>query len=398
MSVLPAPPPARSSDGHLPRVLFVDDDPSVLDGLRRRLHGRFDITCADGGDAAIAAVQTRGPFAVVMSDMRMPGMNGAVLLERLRDMDRDMVRVLLTGFADTDSAIAAVNRGQIFRFLCKPCEPELLQRTLDDAVLQYRLVTAERELLEETLKGSVQALLETLSLAHPGAFARAVRIKDLVVRMIADQGRPDAWEIEVASMLSQLGAVTLPEPTIERLRSGEPLGRDEEEMVARLPKVADQLLAGIPRLEGARRIILEQQAPAGQHDVSFGGRVLRLAVAYEHLVASGAEPAVAIQTLRYRFEGDEALNLLSKLARSEASAQGAPVAIEVRVEDLVPGMVLETDVRTSGGALVVARGQVVTAGMAARLHNFGSRHRLTEMVVVTIQLDDDAEPALVDGV
>lgn len=374
----------------MPRVLLVDDDPSVLDGLRRRLHGKFELTCAEGGRRAIEAVSTSGPFAVVVSDMRMPGMDGAALLEALRAVQPDMVRVLLTGFTEVDNAIAAVNRGQIFRFLSKPCDGETLQRTLDEAVMQYRLITAERELLEKTLRGSVQALLETLSLADPAAFARAVSIKDLVVRMIKDLGRPDAWEIEVASMLSQLGAVTLPDTTIERLRSGTALSEDEEEMVARLPKVADRLLAGIPRLEGARRMILEQQAPPGQEDLSFGGRVLRLAVAYERLVAAGADPAVAVGTLRRRF-GDadgEAAILLSKLSKAGASSSG-PTVVEVRFHELVPGMTLESDVRTAGGALVVARGQVVTDGMAIRLRNFAARHRLSETVIVLVPGNED---------
>ncbi|HMK96303.1 MAG TPA: HD domain-containing phosphohydrolase, partial [Acidimicrobiales bacterium] len=215
-----------------------------------------------------------------------------------------------------------------------------------------------------------------------------------VMRMTKDLGRPDAWEIEIASMLSQLGAVTLPDTTIERLRNGSALSQDEEEMVARLPKVADRLLAGIPRLEGARRIILEQQAPPGREDVSFGGRVLRLAVAYERMVAGGADPALAVRSLKHRFgdEEDEVIALLSKLAR--ASTSSGPMAIEVPVRELAPGMVLESDVRTAGGALVVARGQLVTEGMAERLRNFAARHKLTEMVVVLVNDEEGDEEGL----
>ena len=172
------------ASNNLARVLLVDDEVSVLDGLRRRLHGRFQVTCAEGGREALGQVASSPPFAVAVSDMRMPDMDGATYLEQLREVQPDTVRVLLTGYTDIDGAVAAINQGHIFRFLFKPCDSETLINTLGDAVAQYRLVTAERELLEKTLRGSVQALVETLSLADPAAFALAVRIKDLVAGIL----------------------------------------------------------------------------------------------------------------------------------------------------------------------------------------------------------------------
>ena len=373
----------------LARVLVVDDEVSVLDGLRRRLHGRFDVTCAEGGDEALRALASKEPFVVVVSDMRMPGMDGAALLEQVRGSQPDAIRVLLTGYTDIDGAMNAINRGQIFRFLCKPCDGETLVKTLEDAVAQHRLVAAERELLEKTLRGSVQALVETLSLADPAAFARAVRIKDIVAGVLNRLAWPDRWEIEVASMLSQLGAVTLPDTTIDKLRRGVALTYDEEAMVARVPSIADRLLAGIPRLEGARRIIREQHAPATESDVSFGGRVLRAAVGYESLISSGTSPEVAVGTLRHRY-GETDAEILGALANS-AGGPGSTEVREVRVEELVPGMTLQCDVRSAGGTLVVARGQVVTESLAERLRNFVARNAVTETVVVDFSANGRGE-------
>ncbi len=90
-----------------------------------------------------------------MSDMRMPGMDGATVLTRARAVQPDTVRVLLTGQADMEDAVAAVNDGNIFRFLIKPCPRPVLVRALTDAVDQHRMITAERVLLERTLRGSV---------------------------------------------------------------------------------------------------------------------------------------------------------------------------------------------------------------------------------------------------
>src|SRR5918911_2964995 len=159
------------------RVLCVDDEPNVLEGLRRTLGGHYRVRTAVGGAAGLEAIEREGPFAVVVSDLRMPEMDGVAFLSRVRQRSPDTVRVLLTGQADLDAAIAAVNEGHIFRFLSKPCAQPVLFQALAAAEEQYRLITAERVLLEQTLYGSIKALTDILALAVPSAFGRAVRAK-----------------------------------------------------------------------------------------------------------------------------------------------------------------------------------------------------------------------------
>ena len=96
-----------------PRLLCVDDEPMVLEGLTLHLRRAFKLFTAPGGAAGLELIKKEGPFAVVMSDMRMPGMNGAEFLSKVREGWPDTVRILLTGQADLDSAISAVNEGQI---------------------------------------------------------------------------------------------------------------------------------------------------------------------------------------------------------------------------------------------------------------------------------------------
>ena len=151
------------------KILFVDDDPNILSAYTRTLHKRYRMATASGGEEALQIIQTDGPFAVVVSDMRMPGMDGVALLTHVRNFNPDTVRIMLTGNADMGTAIEAVNQGNIFRFLTKPCEPDDLALALDGAIKQYRLVTSERELLELTLKGSIDLLVE---LRLPGVVAK----------------------------------------------------------------------------------------------------------------------------------------------------------------------------------------------------------------------------------
>ncbi len=121
-----------------PRILIVDDDELILDALKRQLRSRFDLTTATEGKEAIRLVMSQGPYAVVVSDLRMPGMDGVTLLYLIRQAAPDTVRVLLTGKADLEAATLAINEGNIFRLLNKPCPTGMLLRALEAAVEQYR--------------------------------------------------------------------------------------------------------------------------------------------------------------------------------------------------------------------------------------------------------------------
>ena len=163
-----------------PRILCVDDEAHVLDGLSRVLRHRAEVVTAVGGPAGLALLQSDRDFAVITSDLRMPGLDGVAFLAAACRLAPDATRLLLTGNADVRSAIAAINDGHIFRFLTKPCPPEVLIAAVDQAIAQYRLVTAERVLLQETLHGSVKALVDVLALASPVAFGRAARCQRLI--------------------------------------------------------------------------------------------------------------------------------------------------------------------------------------------------------------------------
>ena len=159
------------------RILCVDDEPRVLEGLSLHLRRNYDVVTAESGADGLQAIKDKGPFAVALSDMRMPRMDGTAFLKAVRELAPDTVRMLLTGQADLQSTIDAVNKGQIFRFLTKPCPSQQLMGAFEAATEQYRLVMAERVLLEQTLHGSIKALTDILALSNPVAFGSATRIK-----------------------------------------------------------------------------------------------------------------------------------------------------------------------------------------------------------------------------
>jgi response regulator RpfG family c-di-GMP phosphodiesterase len=376
-----------------PRILCIDDDVALLEGLRRQLHRHFETVSATSGEHGLIRLRADGPFSVIMTDMRMPGMNGAEVLAQARLLEPDTVRVLLTGQADIDNAVSAVNDGNVFRFLIKPCPPDILLRALGDAVAQYRLINAARELLEQTLRGSVSALLETLSLANPMAFARAGRISTIVVEMIKAVDAPDAWCIEVSAMLSQIGTVVLPPDVIAKIHGGLILTRDEAELVDRLPEMAEQLLAHIPRLEEVREIIKKQRLPysngtatptvATINDTPLGARMLNLATALETLETRGLSRADALEVLAGRaFKYDPAL--LGCLRAADSASPDEPPILEVKAYELTSNMTIARDVTDSHGRLLVGRGYRVTRNLIDRIDNWKRTTIINEPIYVTV--------------
>lgn len=133
-----APDRSDLKTANRPRVLVVDDEAWFVAGLNRRLRNRFDVQTALNAQDALDAVEAGPPFAVVVSDLRMPGTDGIDLLSAVRERAPATTRILLTGAADALSAADAVNRGQVFRFLGKPCEDGALLAALEDGVAEHK--------------------------------------------------------------------------------------------------------------------------------------------------------------------------------------------------------------------------------------------------------------------
>lgn len=360
------------------KILCVDDEPNVLEAYQRNLHKQFAVDIAAGAEQALVALALHGPYAVVVSDFRMPGMNGAQFLAKVSERSPDTVRVMLTGQADLSDTIAAVNEGKIFRFLTKPCPPEVLLKALHASLEQHRLITAERELLEKTLSGAINMLTEVLSLINPSAFSRAYRMRRYVRHMAQQLSFPDVWQFEVAALLSPIGSIALPPEILDRLYAGAPLSPEEEELVAAQPKVAHDLIANIPRLEAVAQMISGQQEPAGsfrpipdsnrEDVIARGAKMLRVASHFDEQLARGVPQRSALAQMQARTDEYDA-SFVSALSNFESAESNKEIRI-ARVRDLNSLMVANEDIKSKNGLLLLAKGQEVTASMIARLRSF----------------------------
>ena len=378
------------------KILFVDDEPAVLEGYRRLLHKDFQVDTAVGaGDGLAAIAATRDdPYSVVVSDIRMPEMNGVEFLSRVRIASPDTVRMALTGHADIQTAIDAVNEGSIFRFLTKPCDKIVLAKALTAGIVQYRLVVAEKELLEKTLSASIHVLTEVLSLVNPAAFSRATRIRRYVQHAAHKLQLEAAWRFEVAAMMSQLGCVTLDMDTIEAVYAGSRLSAEEQARFDAHPSVARDLLSNIPRLESIARMIAQQDSilPSKQtcigeslDAVALGAQLLKVTIAYDQLRNGGNSHHETLSRLRLRPEQFER-TLVDALADLE-SEQVRMAARTCRISDLECNMILQEDVRTEEGLLLVAKGQKITYPLLVRIRNFWQRKPIAASVLVHVPLD-----------
>ncbi|MDY3552964.1 response regulator [Gemmata sp. JC717] len=357
------------------KILFVDDEPNVLAGFTRQLRKAYSVETAGGGAEGLDVLAARGPFAVVVSDMRMPNMDGAQFLARVRERHPDTVRVLLTGYADLHSAIEAVNRGGIFRFLTKPCPTDALTGALDSATAQYRLVTAERELLERTLRGSVQVLGEVLALANPLAFGRAVRVQGLVRRLAGEMPEAGSWQVDVAAVLSQLGCVAVPEAVLSAASRGASLPPEAQSQLDAVPETTRHLLRHIPRLDVVQEIIAyldkEFDAPPGPTlekcgpAIPFGARILTAAFQLDTLLGRGLPEREAIGHLGAapgRYDPEVLSAFRTVLCRTVC-----PEVREVHVGELIVGDVLAEDLHSNAGVLLLSRGNPITEPLRHRL-------------------------------
>lgn len=377
-------------------ILFVDDDVNLLAGLKRRLRKQFNMVLAEGSIQGLNILAEHDPFAVVVADMRMPGMDGVQFLTEVKEKSPNTVRMMLTGNADLQTAIDAVNQGNIFRFLTKPCPMEIMSGALNAALEQHRLIMAEKELLEKTLRGSIKVLTDILSLVNPTAFSQSSRVRQYVRHMTVRNRLPHPWQYEIAALLSQIGCVTLPADTLEKVYAQAPLTPDEEAMFAQHPVIGHKLLANIPRLELIAEMIAQQHRPFSDYPplerlsdderaTVWGAQMLKIAINFDRLVSSGISAKIAIGSLRQK-KGHYLPDLIDSLATLQVAQAGAVTKL-VRIKDLNTQMVAAQDIEAKNGLLLVPKGQEITYPVMERLRNFSRRVGIAEPVRVIIRQD-----------
>jgi response regulator RpfG family c-di-GMP phosphodiesterase len=419
-------------------VLCVDDEPSILSALRRVLRAEgCRLLTANGGEEALSLLATE-PVDVVVSDMRMPGMNGAELLTKVRENWPHTARILLTGYADMDATIAAINNGQIYRYIHKPWDEHELRLTVRQAAERQQL-ELERLRLQDLTEAQNQELKELnvglearvaertaeLSVANDRlkrnylvtirTFAGLLELRGGVMaghgKRVADYCRRMAVALEipteqvqdifVAGLLHDLGFTAIPENILSIPQMH--LAPQELSAYRRHPVLAAQALMVLDDMQGVIPLI------RGHHermdgkgfpdrligaDIPLGARVVAVADYFDdlmsgHITGKPLKPDQA-RSLLQRAAGEhldpELVALLLRLTDEQPTAH--PLR-EVPAKDLKPGMVIGRDLKTAENVSLLAAGQVLSEGLIQRIQRFEER----EGIPVVLMVRDKAAPA-----
>jgi len=357
-----------------PCVLFVDDEKRLGEVYADVFKADYDVHVAASGQEGLQKLRQLKNVAIVISDFHMPHMDGATFLAEVKQHSPLTVRILLTGTDGVGSAKDAVNKGQIFRFLTKPCPLDQFRGALVAGVEQHRLLNAERMVMQETLIECISALMEVLAVTNPVAFGRAQRLKNTVKKLSGWLDCAGFWQLEAAALLSQVGYFAVNAELAEKIYYGRELNAEEAARAATVPAHAKRLLEHIPRLEPALQILAaldwsdEEIARAGDRMVSLGARILGAALEVDTLTSRGTPKPQIIEAL-YARQGRYGERVVKAVGAVIGQAREEPpdTALEMPLRKTQTGMHLLQEIRNANGALLVPSGYEISTRLIDRI-------------------------------
>jgi response regulator RpfG family c-di-GMP phosphodiesterase len=349
-------------------ILLVDDEINILNSHRRTLRNEFNFDVALSGIEALELISKGKKYAVVVTDMQMPNMNGLELLQKIKDLSPNTVRMMLTGNSDQDTVVNAVNIGDVFRFVNKPCDPDTLITAIKAGVKQYNLVVAEKVLLNRTLKGVINVLSVVLDLVNPDATKNSDKMLEYMKRLAEVMKLPDTWGFVPMVQLSQLGCVIFPSQTLKNIDSGHTISEEEKQLFAQHQLLAADLIRQIPRMEKiADNIFYQKKCFNGEGipnnnvsgtNIPLGARMLKVVIDFIHFEKQerSNEKAFSRLKMQKQFYDPRILIALSTVLNINIEVP----KIMVNLADLKEGMVLDNRILTKRGLLVAREGQKVS--------------------------------------
>lgn len=371
------------------RVMFVDDDVALLKSLERNLCFDYNLCIAESGPRALELMAKQEPFSVIITDMRMPVMDGMHFIEEARKASPETIYIMLTGNQDVDTAIKAVNHGHVFRFLTKPCETEDIKTAINAALRQYELVHAEKELLQKTFVGAVNMMTDVVETLHPDTLQQSQRVDSIMRHCEETLAFNGGWEFRLAARLSLVGQALLPCDEQLKLQQLTPTDPESQQLLEKVAATSARLIARIPRLERVSQILLKQAVADGSAflrpceggDADLGASLLRVAVHWSSMINNGLIPEDAVQELKQVIPHLPQQLEVALLQLDTPDTDYQPVEVSLPV--LVEGMVLYDNVLSEDGALLLRSGRRLTVPIIEKLKlHCQSATKLRPIIVV----------------
>lgn len=416
------------------KILFIDDQVNVLRSLRRLLRREpYDITVTDSAKEALEHLRT-GAFAVIVSDQRMPLMQGTELLEQARDLAPNTVRIILTGYTDIDAAIEAINKGAVSRFLTKPWKDEELLLALKQAVEHHHLITENQRLqqltqkqneeliglnenlekkveertqqvtqlnqqLEKSFLGSVQIMATLSEMSSPVIGSHAKRVASLcrdVAQKMEIKGQ-ELIQLFVAATLHDIGKVGLDTEALQK--SPQSCTPREQEIIQSHVVRGEAILGKVQNLEQAAKLIRHHHENFDgtgypdhliSTDIPLGSRIIATVNAYDHALNNpgnyrSTTPGSAlnrVQSVSGKTFDPEVVNALSDHLAISGLFEQDNLEIEMRLQDLRSGMVLSRELKTARGVLLLQKDSVIQQEQLERIRKFQETDPITEGIFI----------------
>lgn len=359
------------------KVLYVDDEENLLSSFQSLMRRENVETLVLQRSLDIDDILEReGPFAVILSDQRMPGLDGVQVLERSRQSSPETVRILVTGYADYNDTLRAVNKGGISHYVAKPWVDQDLRRLVKDSVTRYNLTMENRylvgelkiknerlaELLDGTVSGTVRILGDLVGYANPlsaGQIDRVRRLGHAILKQLPNLNSDERWEIEMALNLFGLGLALLPAWIQVSLSKQGLAALDRFPSARNHHLLSAAVLKDIPRFEGVARIIRLQDRhfdgsgepaddPARGNEIPLGARLLHILVDLQRLSSDRFNGRVILDKMAMQPNHYD-VKLIATMLGQAPSTKGGDWEASVALRDLKPGMVLLQDVFSSDG-------------------------------------------------
>lgn len=409
-------------------LLFVDDEASILSSLRRlfRPHG-YRILLAESGAAGLAELE-KTPVDLVISDMRMPEMDGATFLREVRQRWPNTMRILLTGYADVTSTVAAINEGEIYRYIAKPWDDNEIVNTVHEAIERQQLALENRRLtlltqtqnealkelnanLEQKVAERTTELRHALALVEQAhgdlkkSFLTSVQVFAGLIelrsgqagnrlaghgRRVADMARslaqrlgltdPEIQNVMLAGLLHDIGKLGLPDELL--CKPFNLLTQDQRAQVIKHPAIGQNILIAIERFKDVAVLVRHHHEcfdGSGYPDrlagiaIPQGCRILSVVNDYDSLQTGTlaqrplrAEDALSfiIDNRGKRYDPVVVDHFVKLISETQKKS---PVELPMRSMHLKPGMVLSRDLPHRDGYLLLAKGSVLTADIIGQL-------------------------------
>ncbi|QDT05010.1 Hydrogenase transcriptional regulatory protein hupR1 [Rubripirellula lacrimiformis] len=364
------------------RILLVDDDYSLLKTLDRNLSFDFDVTICESGAEALELIANSEPFSVAMVDMRMPGMEGIKVIQKAREIAPNTVYLMLTGNQDLTTAMEAVNEGQVFRFLNKPCQMSDIKAAIHAGIKQHDLIISKEELLKKTFAGAISVLVEIIGFVDD-PLVNLDDIQKTTETMLTECNVATDWRIALTSHLMVAG-IPLLSPEYRAILASAPITSvDHRGAVKEMLRISSQLVRRIPRLEP----IADQLDRMATDEIASGrctasddkiAQVLLISYYQSLLSRRGEDGGVVRSEIESIFSNVD--RRLSDHLRLFAEARPKPTIETIPTTALVAGMIVAEDIRMPNGLLLIAAGRNLSPPMVTRLNN------LAGLVTVKVEI------------